>query len=114
MDEMKIHSGAVTLEELAVRLGRLEREFAAFRDGAGPEADQLLDSATVSQYLSISYRQLKKYKQRGEITPVYCGTKCLYPASEVRRFIHEVLKVKGRKTKTDIINKEKNYGKTGK
>lgn len=61
--------------------------------------DALMDSAAVCRFLSISYRQLKIYKSRGEITALYNGSKCLYKTSEVRRFIDEVLMVKGRKTK---------------
>lgn len=61
--------------------------------------DPLMDSAAVCQFLCISYRQLKNYKSRGDITALRNGSKCLYRTSEVRRFIDEVLMVKGRKTK---------------
>ncbi len=90
-------------------VGRLSKEFAAIRNNAEFMGDPMLDSATVCQLLSMSYRQLKTYKQRGEIIPLYNGSKCLYPASEVRRFVHEVLKIKGHKLKTNIIEREKTH-----
>ncbi len=112
-----LHSGELTLEELTAwvrRLSgdveRLEKAFAAVGDGPGCMSDPLLDSATVCQFLSMSYRQLKTYKQRGQIVPLYNGTKCLYPTSEVRRFVQEVLKEKGHKLKTNILKLEKDYG----
>lgn len=120
MERHDLHNGAVTHEELTafvrqlnVRVGRIGEELAAIRGNAEFMADPLIDSATVCQFLSMSYRQLKVYKQRGEIVPVYNGSKCLYPTSEVRRFVQEVLKVKGHRLKTNIIEREKNYGKNG-
>jgi hypothetical protein len=111
MDGQDLHTGEVTHEELTAWVRRLDREIAALRGTAEFMADPLLDSATVCQFLSMSYRQLKTYKQRGEIVPLHNGSKCLYPTSEVRRFVEQVLKTKGRKLKTDIIKKEKTYGK---
>jgi hypothetical protein len=118
MDKRDLHNEEPTHEQLTawVRrlsddIGRLDKELAAIRGNAEFMADPLLDSATVCQFLSMSYRQLKVYKQRGEITPLHNGSRCLYPTSEVRRFVQEVLKTKGRKLKTNIIKQEKNYGK---
>jgi hypothetical protein len=113
MDRQNLHTGEVTHEELTAWVRRLDREIAAIRDNAEFMADQLLDSATVCQFLSMSYRQLKTYKQRGEIVPLYNGTKCLYTSSEVRRFVEQVLKVKGHKLKTNILKKERDHGRKG-
>lgn len=118
MERDELHGGAVTHEELtdyvrrlSARVGRMDGELAAMRSGTEFMADPLIDSTSVCQFLGMSYRQLKNYKRRGEIVPVYNGRKCLYPTSEVRRFVEEVLKIKGHKVKTHIIETEKNYGK---
>jgi hypothetical protein len=99
----------VVVERLSEDMERMKKEFAAIRGNAEFMADPLLDSATVCQFLGMSYRQLKTYKQRGEIVPLYNGTRCLYPTSEVRRFVNEVLKIKGHKVKTNIKKMEKKY-----
>ncbi len=116
MDELEIYTGDLTHEQLVMLVGRLcedvgtlKREFASIHANALFMADPLLDSATVCQFLSMSYRQLKTYKQRGDIVPLHNGTKCLYPTSEVRRFVEQVLKVKGHKLKTNIIERVKIY-----
>ncbi len=118
MEQQEIHIEELTHEQLTALVGRLsedvqglKQDFTAIRANAEFIADPLLDSITVCQFLSMSYRQLKTYKQRGEITPLRNGHRCLYPTSEVRRFVQEVLKVKGHKLKTNIKEREKNYGK---
>lgn len=95
------------LNRLTQEVEHLKADLAKIRANANFLDDPLLDSATVCQFLSMSYRQLKTYKQQGEIVPIYNGRKCLYPTSEVRRFVQEVLKVKGKKLKKIILSHEK-------
>jgi hypothetical protein len=98
------------LPDIVARLHRevcqLKREIQEIKANADFLNDPMLDSATVCQFLCISYRQLKTYKQRGDITPIYNGSKCIYPTSEVRRFVDNVLRVKGKKTKTIIKQRD--------
>lgn len=58
------------------------------------DGDAFLDTASICSYLSISDRQLRRYKKDGLITPTYFGRKCLYRTSEVMRFMSDELNVK--------------------
>lgn len=83
------------LKEIQQDLFNIHRELSASSSGSSRNillGDDLMDTASVCAFLSISDRQLRRYKAQKLITAVKLGKRRLFRMREVRRFYDEYIK----------------------
>lgn len=82
------------LKEIQQDLLNIHRELSASSSGNRNIllGDDLMDTASVCAFLSISDRQLRRYKAQKLITAVKLGRRRLFRMREVRRFYDEYIK----------------------
>lgn len=83
------------LRKIQQEITNIHRELSAKSSGNSSNllfGDDLMDTASVCAFLSISDRQLRRYKAQKLITAVKLGKRRLFRTREVRRFYDEFIK----------------------